>query len=79
MVGTIILSFMLVLNGLSLVRLDRSNDVTNNNNNPIIKFIQKKLPSDMKNKLLTLKAFHNITLILNVIVMFLIVTGFIVV
>ena len=79
MLGTIILSFTLVLNGLSLVRLDRGNDVTNNNNNPIVTFIQKKLPGDMKNKLLTLKAFHNITLILNVIVIFLILTGFIVV
>ena len=75
----VILCVTLLLNGLSLIRLENNNNAINNNNNPIVKYIQQNISIDIKNKLRALKAFHNIILVLNVAVVFLILIGYIVI
>ena len=85
MSGTIILCATLVLNALSLMRLDnRSNDmasnhISNNNTPLVVRIIQQKVPQIVKNYLHMLKAFHNITLIINVLVVLSVLIGYIVV
>ena len=68
----------LLLNGLSLVRIE-DGPMLGSGGNVVLRYLNYYLPSSAKQHLLALKSFHNITLMLNVIVMLSILSGFVVI
>ena len=78
MIARLLIFLTLLINGLSLVRIE-DGPVVGSSGNLVLRYIDHYLPSSAKQRLLALKSFHNITLMLNIIVMLSILTGFVVI
>ncbi len=78
MIARLLIFLTLLLNGLSLVRIE-DGPMLGSSGNVVLRYLNYYLPSSAKQHLLALKSFHNITLMLNVLVMLSILSGFMVI
>ena len=79
MLARVLIFLTLLLNGFSLVRIEDGDSMMGSSGNLIVRYLNNYMPTSAKQHLLALKSFHNITLILNIVVMLSILTGFIVI